>query len=54
MKKAINEVWKCIASQQINNALNTYNALFIAFVYDLPINLLVLVYQKKITGQTKK
>lgn len=46
MKKAIDEVWKCTTSWQINDALNTQNKPFIASVYDLPINSSILVYQK--------
>lgn len=44
MKKAINKVSKYNTSQQVNNALNTYNRLFIASMHNLLINLLVLVY----------
>ena len=54
MKKAIDEVQKCTASRQVNNALNTYNGLFIASVHDLPINSLVLVYQEGNAGQSEE
>ena len=47
MKKAMNKVRKCTAFQQVNNALNTYNERFIAFVHGLSINLLILVYSKR-------
>ena len=44
MKKAIDEVRKCIASQQVNNVFNTCNGPSTASVHDLPINSPVLVY----------
>lgn len=54
MKKTMNEVRKCTAFQQINDVLNTCNRPFTIFVYDLAINLPVLVYQEKNAGQSGK
>ena len=50
MKKAIDKIRKCIASWQINDALNTCNRLSTASVHDLSINLLILVYQEGNAG----
>lgn len=47
IKKAIDEIRKCIVSRQVNNTFNTHNRPSTIFVYNLPINLLVLVYQKR-------
>ena len=44
MKKALDEVRKCTASQQVNDPLNTWNGPSTATVYDLPINSPILVY----------
>lgn len=44
MKKIIDENRNCIISQKVNNIFNIYNELSIASIYDLPINLPVLVY----------
>lgn len=44
MQKAINEVQRYTAFQQINNTLNTLNGLSTTFVHNLPIYILVLVY----------
>lgn len=50
IKKAIDKVRKYTASQQVNDILNTYNGLFIIFLYELPINLPILVYKKGNAG----
>lgn len=50
MKKTMNEVRKCTASQQINDTFNTCNKPSTTFVHDLPINLPVLVYQEGNAG----
>ena len=50
MKNTINEIWKCIASSQVNNVLKTWKKLSIAAVHDLPINSPILVNQKKNVG----
>lgn len=50
MKKAIDEVRKCITSRQVNNVLNTCNKPFTGSVHDLPINLPVLVFQEENIG----
>lgn len=44
VQKALNEVQRCIASQQIYNALNTWNESSTRLVYDLLINSRVLIY----------
>lgn len=44
INKAIVEVWKCIISQEINDVLKIRNGPSTIFVYNLPMNLLVLVY----------
>ena len=54
MKKAINEIRKCIISQQINNALNTWNGAFTASMHDLSINLSILVYHEQNAGQSEE
>lgn len=54
MKKAINKVWKFTTFWQVNNTLNTCNESSIAFVYDLLINLPVLVYQEKKASQSRE
>lgn len=53
MQKSIDKIWKSITFCQVNNILNTQNRPFIKLVYDLLINLLVLVYSKKNTSQSK-
>ncbi len=52
MKKAMNEVRKCTASRQVNNALNTRNGPSTAAVHGLPINSPVLVYREGNVGQS--
>lgn len=54
MKKAINVVWKYIASWQVNNVLNTWNKPSIVVVYGLSIHSPILVYQKKNVSQLKE
>lgn len=54
MIRAIDEVQKCSASQQINDVLNTWNRPLTAAVYNLPINSPVLVYRKENIGQSRK
>ena len=54
MKKAIDEIQKCTASQQVNNALNIQNGPFIASVHDLPINSPVLLYREQNADQLGK
>lgn len=54
MKKSMDEVRKCTASQQVNDALNTCNKLSTTFAHDLLINLPVLVYQEGNVGQSGK
>lgn len=43
--KTMDVVQKWNAFRQIHNAFNIWKELFTAFIHDLPINLLVLVYQ---------
>ena len=52
MKKAMDEVRKCTASRQVNDALNTRNGPSTAAVHDLPINSPVLVYREGNVGQS--
>lgn len=47
----IDKVWKYIASQQVNNTLNTCNKPYTVFIHNLPINLPVLVYQERKASQ---
>lgn len=54
MKKTINEVWKYTIFWQINNLFNTCNRLFIVFVHDLPINLLILIYWEGKDGKSEE
>ena len=54
MKKAKDEVQKCTASRQVNDALNTLNEPFTTFIHGLPINSLVLVYRERNAGQSGK
>ena len=54
MQKVINKVKKSTASQQINNKLKSWNRFFIIFVYDLLINLHILVYWEENAGQSRK
>ncbi len=51
IKKAMNEVRKCIASRQVNDVLNTRNGPSTAAVHGLPINSPVLVYREGNVGQ---
>lgn len=44
IKKAIDKVQKYIISWQVNNILNICNRLSTISIYDLPINLPILVY----------
>lgn len=44
MRKAVCKVQKCIASQQINNVFSICNRLSIISLYNLSINLPVLIY----------
>ena len=52
MKKAMDEVRKCTASRQVNDALNTRNGPSTASVHDLPINSPVLVYREGKASQS--
>ena len=52
IKKAMNEIQKCTASQQVNDALNIWNRPSIVAVLGLPINLSILVYRKGNIGQS--
>ena len=52
IKKAMDEVRKCTASQQVNDALNTRNGLSTTSVHDLPINSPVLIYREGNAGQS--
>ena len=52
MRKAMDEVRKCTASRQVNDALNTWNGPSTTAVHDLPINSPVLVYQERNVGQS--
>lgn len=52
MCNVIEEVKRFYVSCQINNALNTQNSLFISLIYDLPINLPVLVFCERNAGQS--
>ena len=54
IKKAIDKVRKCTLSWQVNNILNACNRLYTASVYDLPINLPVLVYWEGNTSQSEE
>ncbi len=45
IKKDMDEVQKCTASRQVNDAINSQNGLSIVAVNGLPINLPILVYQ---------
>lgn len=54
IKQAIDEIWKCTRSREVNNAFNTYNRLFTVFVHDLLINLPVLVYSKENANQSQE
>ena len=52
MKKAMDEVRKCTASRQVNDALNTCNGPSTASVHDLPINSPVLIYREGKASQS--
>lgn len=54
MKMGIDVVQKSCASQQIINVLNTCNGLSTASVYNLSINLPVLVYSQRNADQSKE
>lgn len=54
MKKVIDEIRKYITLKQVNNALGTRDRLSIVFMYNLLINLLVLIYWENNTDQSKK
>lgn len=51
--QTIEKVRKCVASHQINNVINIWNRPFINRIYNLPFNLLVPIFCKGKTGQSK-
>ena len=52
MKKAMDEVQKCTVSQSVNNVLNTQNRLSTAFLNNISINSLLLIYWEGNVGQS--
>ena len=54
MQKTIDEVRKYTTFQQVNNAFNIYNGPSTRSVYDLSINLSILVYWEKNVGLSKE
>ena len=52
MRKTMDKVRKCTTSQQVNDALNTWNRCSTAVIYNLPINSSVLVYCEGNVGQS--
>ena len=50
----MNKFWKHTVSQQVNNTLNIYNGAFIGSVYNLLINLSILVYWEENIGQSRE
>lgn len=54
MQKAIDKERKNTISHQVNNVLNTHNKLSIKSVYNLLLNLLILVSCKKNVGQLRE
>ena len=54
MKKEMDEFQKCMGSQHVNNALNTWNGPSTRFMHDLPINSPVLVYREWNASQSRE
>lgn len=54
MQKAMDEVQKYTSSQQMNDALSTWNRFYTASMHDLPINSPVLMYHERITSQLRE
>jgi hypothetical protein len=54
IRKAIEEVSKITAEQQVKDALNQQNGSSINIIYDLPLNSDILIWYKGNTRQSSK
>ena len=54
IKKAMEEIARIRVNKQVNNALNQQNGLFVTIIYNLPLNLEVLIWRKGNTGQSSR